>query len=243
MMVAEKRELDFAPLALVATRPALRVQDLTAQHPGADVPALTHVSLEVPKGARVALIGANGAGKSTLLKAVVGLVQVRGGSIEVFGDTFRSMRKNVAYLPQIGELDWRFPVSVRRLVLTGRYVHLGWVRRPSTDDHARANAALTKLGLRDLADRQIGQLSGGQRQRALLARALVQDAELLLLDEPFSAMDAESRDVLRSVLDELRDEGITVVLATHALDTLDLDPDQTITLRDGMLISDTPLAR
>src|SRR5581483_11879729 len=182
------------------------------------------------------LVGANGAGKSTLLKAIVGLVPVRAGRIDVLGDTFRSRRKQVAYLPQIGELDWRFPVSVRRLVLTGRYVHLGWIRRPGRRDHELVDGALARLGLTDLAERQIGQLSGGQRQRALLARSLVQGADLILLDEPFSAIDADSRDVLRAVLDELRREGVAVLMATHELESLDLDPDSVIMLRDGQVV-------
>jgi ABC-type Mn2+/Zn2+ transport system ATPase subunit len=125
---------------------------------------------------------------------------------------------------------------VRRLVLTGRYVHLGWIRRPGAPDYALTDTALARLGLSELAERQIGQLSGGQRQRALLARALVQGADLLLLDEPFSAMDAESRDALRDVLDQLRADGSTVLLATHELESLDLDPDAVVVLRDGRLV-------
>jgi len=221
---------------------AIEIAGLTAQHLGADSPALVDVDLRVAAGARVALIGANGAGKSTLLKAMVGLVPVRAGSVRVLGSGFQAHRRQVAYLPQIGELDWRFPISVRRLVLTGRYVHLGWIRRPSAVDHRQTQQALARLGLSDLADRQIGQLSGGQRQRALLARALAQDADLLLLDEPFTAMDAASRDILRNVLDELRHDGVTVVLATHELDSLDVDPDAVVLLRDGQLVPPGPLA-
>ncbi|HEY3116763.1 MAG TPA: ABC transporter ATP-binding protein [Chloroflexota bacterium] len=186
--------------------------------------------LEVSAGARVALVGANGAGKSTLLKAIVGLVPTTGGEVSVFGGSFRSQRHRVAYLPQVGELDWRFPVTVERLVLTGRYVHLGWIRRPGRSDRELAASTLKRLGIEDLGGRQIGQLSGGQRQRALLARALVQKADILLLDEPFNAVDAESRAVMLSVLDELRARGTTVLMATHQLD---VDANQAVYLSEG----------
>ena len=235
-MRSSERWDDESALIFPDLETAVSVSGLTAQHQGADEPAIVDVSLDVPRGARVALIGANGAGKSTLLKALLGLVQIRAGTVQLFGGTFAAQRKRVAYLPQTGELDWRFPISVRRLVLTGRYVHLGWIRRPGVHDYAEADSALSRLGLTDLAERQIGQLSGGQRQRALLARALVQGADLLLLDEPFAAMDAASRDVLREVLDQLRAEGATVLLATHELESLDLDPDAMVMLRDGRLV-------
>lgn len=216
------------------TEPAVSILQLVAQYPGASSPALRALDLVVEAGARVALVGANGAGKSTLLKAIVGLVPITAGSVSVFGGPFGSQRHRVAYLPQVGELDWRFPVTVRRLVLTGRYVHLGWLRRPGLSDTELALSTLDRLGIASLRERQIGQLSGGQRQRALLARALVQQADLLLLDEPFNAVDAESRAVILEVLDELRKQGATVILATHQLDA---DANEVVFLSDGQRVA------
>jgi manganese/zinc/iron transport system ATP- binding protein len=225
-----------------ATNPAVAVEvaNVRAQYTGATAPALEGVNLTVHLGARVALTGPNGAGKSTLLKAIVGLVPLHAGAVRIHGTTFRSCRRRVAYLPQSTEIDWRFPVSVERLAVTGRYVHLGWMRRPGKDDRRRARECLERLGIEDLAGRQICQLSGGQRQRALLARALVQEADILLLDEPFTAVDAESRGVVLAVLDELREHGSTVILATHELGQLDVDPTNVVRLRDGQIIHDVP---
>jgi len=201
----------------VIARTTLEVTDLRVRYERATSAALDGVSVAIPEGARVALVGANGSGKSTLLKAIVGLVPVQSGSIRIGGDGVSDWRRRVAYLPQVGELDWRFPVSVERLVVTGRYVHLAWWQRPGRRDVELARAALKQVGVSNLADRQIGQLSGGQRQRVLLARALAQGADILLLDEPFNAVDAESRSVVLQVLDELQRAGTTLVIAMHDL--------------------------
>jgi ABC-type Mn2+/Zn2+ transport system ATPase subunit len=217
---------------------AIAVRDLRVQYDGVASPALDGVGMEIAVGARVALVGPNGAGKSTLLKAILGLAPMRSGEIQIHGGTFAERRQRVAYLPQIGELDWRFPISVRGLVTTGRYVHLGWLRRPSRADRERADRAIERMELGSVANRQIGQLSGGQRQRALVARALVQGADTLLLDEPFNAVDAESRSILLEVLDELHRRDATVVLATHELDRLFLGASEVIYLRAGR-VSDT----
>jgi manganese/zinc/iron transport system ATP- binding protein len=139
----------------------------------------------------------------------------------------------VAYLPQRDALDWRFPISVQGLVLTGRYVHLGWLRRARAPDRAIVTVLLDRLGIGALAERHIGELSGGQQQRALLARALAQEADLLLLDEPLNAVDAETRAVLEGVLGELRREGKTAVVATHDLGRLETDFDGALYLRAG----------
>ena len=184
-------------------------------------------------GAQVALVGANGAGKSTLLKAIAGLLPVRHGSIAIYGNPVGACNHRVAYLPQRGEIDWRFPISLRRLVLTGRYVHLGWFRRPTKADAAIANAMIEQLGLTSLADRQISQLSGGQQQRVLLARALAQEADLLLLDEPLNAVDAETRATVGDVLRRLRSQGKTVITATHDLGRLETDFDGALYLAAG----------
>lgn len=222
--------------------PALEVVDLRAGHPGATDLALDGVSLTVPVGARVALVGANGAGKSTLLKAVAGLLPTRGGAIRLQGMPVGACHHRVAYLAQRGEVDWAFPVSVRRLVLSGRYVHLGWLRRPGPGDRAAVAATLDRLGIADLADRQVGRLSGGQQQRVLLARALVQGAETLLLDEPLTAVDAETRASIEGVLRGLHRGGATLVVATHDRDRLATDYDAVVHLRDGRVRAATAAA-
>jgi manganese/zinc/iron transport system ATP- binding protein len=197
---------------------ALEARNVEVRYPGDALAALRGVSLRVAVGARVALVGPNGAGKSTLLRAVAGLLPVRGGEIRVYGLPPGACHHRVAYLPQRSEVDWQFPVTVRRLVLGGRYVHLGWLRRPAAGDLALADRMLSTLGLETVAERQIGQISGGQQQRALLARALAQDADLLLLDEPFNAVDSETRAVLGALLAELQRQRKTVVVATHDID-------------------------
>jgi manganese/zinc/iron transport system ATP- binding protein len=186
---------------------------------------------------RVALVGANGSGKSTLLKAVAGLLRPQAGTIRIYGQPVGACRHRVAYLPQRSEVDWRFPVTVERLVLAGRYVHLGWLRRPGRADRELVARVLEQLGLSALAERQINELSGGQQQRALLARALVQEADLLLLDEPLSAVDAASRRIIAEVLDGLRRQGRTALVATHHLDRLEEEFDQVYTLEEGELMT------
>jgi manganese/zinc/iron transport system ATP- binding protein len=146
----------------------------------------------------------------------------------------------VAYLPQRTELDWRFPVNVHRLVLTGRYVHMGWLMRPAREDQRRVSLMLEQLGIEHLAERQIGELSGGQQQRALLARALAQDADLLLLDEPLNAVDAETRAVITHVLHELKRAGKTVLAATHDLGRLEADFDSALYLSEGREVPAPP---
>ncbi|NJO81383.1 MAG: metal ABC transporter ATP-binding protein [Blastochloris sp.] len=222
-------------VAGVPGAPALTLDQVSVAYPGAADPALCAVSLTLPFGTRAALVGANGSGKSTLLKAVAGLLRPKSGIIRIAGQPVGACHHRVAYLPQRGEIDWRFPVTLARMVLAGRYVHLGWLRRPSADDHRRVAEVLDDLGLRDLADRQISRLSGGQQQRALLARALVQEADLLLLDEPLSAVDAASRQVIARTLDSLRRQGKAALIATHHLDRLAEEFDQIFTLEEGRL--------
>ncbi|MFN3706576.1 MAG: metal ABC transporter ATP-binding protein [Thermoflexales bacterium] len=217
--------------------PALAAHGVTVRYPGAARAALDGLDLVTPRGARVALVGPNGAGKSTLLKAIAGLLPVAAGSLLVFGAPVGAFRHRVAYLAQRGELDWHFPISVRRLVLTGRYPHLGWLRWPTRADWRRADEALERLQLLDLAERQIGELSGGQQQRALLARALAQEADLLLLDEPLNAVDAATREVVSAVLRDLQRQGRTVIVATHDLDRLQADFDDALFLMDGRVVA------
>jgi manganese/zinc/iron transport system ATP- binding protein len=219
----------------VSDAPALETNRLSVRYPGTAALALGDVSLQVPRGTRVALIGPNGSGKSTLLKAVAGLLPSDPDAIRVHGNPVGACHHRVAYLPQRGEIDWSFPISVERLVLTGRYVHLGWLRWPSRRDRQIAHTQLDRLGLGRLAHQQIGKLSGGQQQRTLLARALAQEADLLLLDEPLNAVDAETRDAVYDVMHELRQQGKTLVVATHELGRLASAFDSAVYLESGEL--------
>ena len=167
---------------------AIEVADLTVAY--RDRPVLWDVDVQVPAGVLMGIVGPNGAGKTTLLKAILGLVRPAAGTIRIFGQPVGAVRRLIGYVPQHREVDWDFPTSVLDVVMMGRYGHLGWFRRPGRRERALALAALDQVGLRSLADRQISQLSGGQQQRVFLARALVQDAQIYLMDEPFAGVDA-----------------------------------------------------
>ncbi len=222
-------------------KPALDIRNLSVVYPSSDQElALENVTLCLPTGTRLALVGPNGAGKSTLLKAIAGLLPIHSGEISVFGQPIVNCRQRVAYLPQRGDIDWRFPVSLRKLVLAGRYVHMGWFKRPDKSDLKIADQMIDRMGLTALADRQIGQLSGGQQQRALLARALTQQADLLLLDEPLNAVDATTRNIIADVLTQLKHEGKAVIAATHDLGRLETDFDGAIYLTDGREVPPPP---
>ena len=180
-------------------------------------PVLEGIDGVVHAGESVALIGPNVAGKSTLLKAILGLVPVVGGSITVLGRSPFAARRQVAYVPQADTLDTEFPVTAGQVVLMGRYPRVGWVRWPGRADRRAAAAALEEVGLADHAGKRFGALSGGQRQRVLLARAIAQQASLLLLDEPFNGIDAASEELLLAALRRLRADGAAVVVSTHDL--------------------------
>lgn len=180
-------------------------------------PVLEGVTGSVARGGSIALIGPNGAGKTTLIRAILGLVPLTGGRIDVLGVSPARARGRVAYVPQADVLDADFPVSVLQVVLMGRYRKIGWLRRPGKQDKAIAMEALRRVGVAERAGDRFGVLSGGQRQRVLLARAVAQEAELLLLDEPFNGVDATTTDLLIEVLSELRASGVAVVMSTHDL--------------------------
>lgn len=196
---------------------ALSVRDLTVAY-GAS-PVLWDVDVDVPQGSLTAVIGPNGAGKSTLLKASLGLVPVLAGTVSFFGRSLRDVRTEVAYVPQRSEVDWGFPVDVLEVALMGTYGRLGWFRRPGAKEREWAMACLEKVGMVDLARRPIGELSGGQQQRAFLARALAQDAQLTLMDEPFAGVDQPTEETVVAVLREMRSAGKTVVAVHHDLQT------------------------
>jgi ABC-type Mn2+/Zn2+ transport system ATPase subunit len=180
-------------------------------------PVLADLSLTVPAGAMVAVVGPNGAGKSTLFKALVGLLPILAGEARVADRPSVEARNRVAYVPQREEVDWRFPISVLDVVLMGRYGHVGWLRRPGAADRAFAQRGLDSLGIGSLASRPIGDLSGGQQQRVFLARALAQEPDVLLLDEPFAGVDAPTQESMLDLLDDLNARGITIIVSTHDL--------------------------
>ncbi len=217
--------------------PPLRAIEVTHRYSPNEPPAVLRVGLVVEHGSRVALVGANGAGKSTLLKIAAGLLHGYEGEVQVYGNPPGACHHRVAYLEQRADVDWRFPVTVQRMVLTGRYVHLGWMRRPGATDFEIARRAMARLGIEDLAERRIGDLSGGQQQRALLARALAQEADLLLFDEPLNAVDAATRDIVFDVLDELRERGKAIVMATHDLGRLAANFDHVVHFDAGRVKS------
>jgi len=222
-----------------ATDFALSATKVAVSYAEGNRAALEDISLEVGLGQRVALVGSNGAGKSTLLQAAAGLLPIKHGEMTLFGLQPGACQHQVVYLPQLSNLDWTFPISLERLALTGRYVHLGWLKRPGPEDFERVQRALDLLGLSALANRQISQLSGGEQQRVLLARALVHEADLLLLDEPLNAVDLNTRHIVEDVLVKLRNDGKTVIIATHDLGRLEADFDSAIYLNEGRVV-DTP---
>jgi manganese/zinc/iron transport system ATP- binding protein len=197
---------------------ALEVTDLTVAY--GDKPVLWDVDVEVPVGTLTAIVGPNGAGKTTLLRAVLGLVEPAAGRALVLGRQYVKQRRLVAYVPQRGSVDWDFPTNVLDVVLMGRYGRLGWIRRPGRADRDAATAALEQVGMAHLASRQISQLSGGQQQRVFVARALVQDAEVYLMDEPFQGVDATTELAIVELLRTLRERGKTIVAVHHDLQTV-----------------------
>lgn len=201
-----------------APDPAIEVNDLTVAYE--DRPVLWDVDLAIRPGALTAIVGPNGAGKTTLIKAILDLVPVAAGRVTILGRSTREARREVAYVPQRGSVDWDFPTSVLDVVLMGTYGSLGWIRRPGARERERAEEALSRVGMEAFLERQISQLSGGQQQRVFLARALVQDASVYLMDEPFQGVDARTERAIVEVLRELRERGDTVVAVHHALQTV-----------------------
>lgn len=197
---------------------ALHVEDLTVTY-GAN-PVLWDIDLDIPPGVMCAIVGPNGGGKSTLIKAALGLVRPVAGHVRFLGRPIGQMRGQIGYVPQRHSVDWDFPTTARDVVEMGLYRDLGWLRRPGKAEHARALAALAEVGMQDYADRQISQLSGGQQQRVFIARALVQDAPILILDEPMAGVDASTEAIIIALLKKLRDAGRTVIVVHHDLTTV-----------------------
>jgi manganese/zinc/iron transport system ATP- binding protein len=202
----------------LAPTPAIEVHDLTVAY--REQPVLWDIDLTVPAGVLMAVVGPNGAGKTTLIKAILGLVRPVSGEVLVNGQPYSPRTRAVAYVPQRGTVDWDFPTTVSDVVQMGTYGRLGWFRRPGKAERAAAAEALGRVGMGEFAGRQISQLSGGQQQRVFLARALVQDAPVYLMDEPFQGVDAVTERAIVDILRELRSRGRTVLVVHHDLQTV-----------------------
>ncbi|OYP37387.1 manganese ABC transporter ATP-binding protein [Rhodopirellula sp. MGV] len=196
----------------------LSVYDLTVAYHRK--PVIWDVSFDLPAGSLIGIVGPNGAGKSTLLKASMDLIPRASGRVRFFGQSYRQAHNRVGYVPQRESVDWQFPVSALDVVTMGLYDKIGWCRPVRKRHRALAREALRRVGIGDLADRQISQLSGGQQQRTFLARALVQDADLYLMDEPFAAVDASTEHAIVEILRELKSRGKTAVVIHHDLQTV-----------------------
>lgn len=199
--------------------------------------ALRDAGFETPVGSITALVGVNGSGKSTLFKSIMGFVRLARGRITVLGMPAKEAlrRKLIAYVPQSEDVDWNFPVLVEDVVLMGRYGHMGWLRRPAARDRQAVDTALARVGLEALRHRQIGELSGGQKKRVFLARALAQDARVILLDEPFTGVDVTTEDAIIDLLGQLREEGRVMLVSTHNLGSVPEFCDRAVLLNRTVL--------
>lgn len=214
----------------------IAAQDVTVTYRNG-LTALRDASFEIPRGTVTALVGVNGAGKSTLFKAIMGFVPVAKGSIRLLGmSVSEALKKNlVSYVPQSEEVDWTFPVLVEDVVMMGRYGHMGFLRRPRKADRDAVEAALDRVNMLDFRHRQIGELSGGQKKRVFLARALAQDGQVILLDEPFTGVDVKTEDQIIALLRDLRDEGRVMLVSTHNLGSVPEFCDRTVLVKGTVL--------
>ncbi|MBI5034952.1 MAG: metal ABC transporter ATP-binding protein [Chloroflexi bacterium] len=216
----------------------LAVENITVSYNGH--PALSDVSFQVPQGTHVAIVGSNGAGKSTLFKALVGLMPLKSGRIMIHGKPWGHHLDCVAYVPQREEVDWHFPVTVSDVVMMGRYGQLGWLKRPGKKDYAVVARSLEQMNIANLALKPIGDLSGGQQQRVFLARALAQEPHILLMDEPFTGIDASTQEATLTLLDELKRQQVTVMVSTHDLNLAGSRFDQVLLLNRHVIAYGTP---
>lgn len=221
---------------------AVEVEDMTVAYD--ERPVLWDVDMKIPKGSLAAIVGPNGAGKSTLLKAMLGLLTAVSGSVKFYVDgrlaTTHSDLKRIAYVPQSGSVDWDFPTTVLDVVMMGRYGHLGWFKRPGKAEKELAMETLRKTGMQDFAHRQISRLSGGQQQRVFLARALIQQADIYFMDEPFKGVDAKTEKAIVQLLKEMKEKGKTVIVVHHDLETVK-DYFDWVTLINLRLIASGPV--
>lgn len=225
---------------MTGTAPAIDVRNVTARY--GPVLALDDASMTLQAGRVCGVVGMNGSGKSTLFKVIIGVVRAQSGTVRLFGAGPESARRRgaLAYVPQSENVDWTFPLQVRDVVTMGRYGHMGGLRRVRRADRSAVDDALAQADLSGLASRQIGELSGGQRKRVFVARALAQQARLLLLDEPFSGVDARSQATITALLRERAEAGCAVLIATHDLTGLPGLADEAVLLHRRVLLHDHP---
>jgi len=221
------RQIDYKGADHYPHAPAVECKDVTVAYGGgensfthsqAGQPALENLTFKVQQGEQIAVIGPNGAGKSTLFKLIVGIMRPTRGKITLFGQIPEN-HICVAYVPQRSQIDWSFPVTVEDVVMMGRTRQIGLFRRPSSQDWDRVHASLERVSCLHLAKKQIGELSGGQQQRVFIARAVALEADLVLLDEPLAGLDVPGQEAILEILDTLRPDGVTILMATHDLNT------------------------
>jgi len=215
----------------------LDIQNLTVAYD--DTPVLTDVAVQFNAGKITGIIGPNGAGKSTLIKAMLGLIKSQSGKTTYQGRPLKQLQRQLAYVEQRKELDLTFPITVFEVVLTGTYGQLGLFRRPGQAERAASKAALAQVGLSEFANRQIGQLSGGQLQRVFVARAIVQQAEIIILDEPFVGIDLQSETAIMTILKQWRDAGKTIIVVHHDLNKVSQYFDDLVILNHGIVDAGT----
>lgn len=200
---------------------AIEIRNLTVAY---DLkPVLWNINLDIPKGSLMAIVGPNGAGKSTLIKSILNFIPRLSGHITYYDEsshTIKNLKNKIGYVPQNGSVDWDFPATVLDIVLMGTYGRLGWLRKPSKADINASLQALEQVGMREFSERQINNLSGGQQQRVFLARAFVQNADIYFMDEPLKGVDIETEKTIMSLLKKLRDDGKTILVVHHALQTI-----------------------
>lgn len=219
--------------------PIVELKDVHLIYPNNQTAALENVQLQIPKGSRTAIVGPNGAGKSSLFKVILGLETVSKGSVSLFGQTDNLphlIAEKVAYIPQSSQVNWQFPATVFEIVLMGRFAHSkGLLRRPSKEDKIAVEKALEKMKIADLRNRQIDQLSGGQRQRVFLARALAQEADLYMMDEPLAGIDKTTEVMIMDILKEFQAQGKTSIVIHHDLTTLQSYFDHMVWVRQKVI--------
>ena len=206
---------------MVKTKPAIAVsiKDLTLAFK--HKPVLWDIDCDIPQGVLMCIVGPNGAGKTTLIKSILGMLKPAAGYVEIFSQTVKSQQKRIAYVPQRSSVDWDFPINVLDVVMMGTYGSLGWFKRPGKKQQTQALAALEKVDMQDFASTQISQLSGGQQQRVFIARALVQEADIYFMDEPFVGVDIVTEKAIVKLLKQLKNNGKTVVAVHHDLQTIE----------------------
>ncbi len=215
----------------------VKIEDLTmAYH---QTPVLWDIDAEIKDNSITAIVGPNGAGKSTLLKGMLGLLKPLSGKVEIFGKPSSEVLNRIAYVPQTGSVNWDFPTTALDVVTMGQYVHLGWIKRPRKKHYDLAMDALEKMGMQDFADRQISQLSGGQRQRVFLARAICQNADLYVMDEPLAGVDRKTEAIIMDLLKTFQKNKKTVIAVHHDLNTLEEYFDHVLVINKVMVSQGT----